>query len=760
MTEPNAKTHPTDASPAANAAPTASAPTNAAPPNGVPMNADQPSPQDAAADTACAEHAACPSDSATTSSPTAPAAAQADSPQQDSPQVPPPASFKGSMGTGAINVGHTPDSTGAPEAANAPQHNAPEADSQAPARNRPATMAPLHMSTMPSPDGTSAAAGANPAPTTAPAAPPVKAGPAEHSFRLLSFFALFSLALILAVQQYTSIYIPSTFTMSELGFAGMYEHMLAANQWLVPPHLANMPAALPVYFWFMRLVDAIPYADGNFLYPLVSALSAFVALAGVYTLGLTTGLGNKVAFAAGLILLSCLGFTPLGHYLSPDLLFAGTLAFSMACLYRGWINQLSYVWLALGFALAGISTLTGGLMGLVIPLLTSLGFVVWRGSFRRGHQLDAVFGFALLLVVILGWLGAIILLTGESTYLYTLTRQIFAPFLVPLWPPQDPWWLYGLRLPVALLPWVLVILFVPWGCVCATAWPSLKASRNEKSGSAWLWIALFTGCLYVSATSIKPCLAFVPLLPFAALLLAKALLNLPEGRSRGFFLLLALGFAVVAVLLAALSLPFGLAAISPYIPAPIIKALESAQGLPVMAGVCALGALVLWKGTRRALPAGALLVTVLLATMLVQPASLMLSPSLMDVMGANQPEVTAPADTAPQTGNAAQDGPTAPEAAPQEAVPQEDGTKLTPPAESAAPTYKGTQADPAPITAPMAPASPAAPAEGTAPAPQEGAPAPQQAPAVPAPSAASDAPAAPEKPAEAPAVAPPAASAL
>lgn len=507
----------------------------------------------------------------------------------------------------------------------------------------PITLAPLELP-LPSPTAAPKAA-------ASPPAPPALPGPAEHSFRALSFVALLSLALLLAMQQAASIYLPSFFMPSELATAGLYEKMLATGQWLVPPHNDTLTAALPVYFWFVRLVDVIPYADADFLYPLVSAVSAFVALAGVYALGLATGFGNRVSFAAGLLLLSSTAFSTLSHFLSPHLFFAGLLALSMACLYRGWVSKLSFVWLALGFMLAGVSTLTGGLMGLVIPLLSSLVFVVWRGAFRRAHQLDAVFGFALLLIILLGWLGAIILLTGESAYVYTLTRQIFAPFLVPLWPPQDAWWLYAVRLPLALIPWVLVLFFVPWGRVCGSAWPRLKASRSpeasEASGAAWLWIALGIGCLYLTATSSKPCLAFVPLLPLAALLLAKALLHLPQPNSRSFFVLLALLFALAALILGAVSVPMSQSLLSPYAPEKLLNYLEKIQGLPLMALVCAFAALILWKFTRRALPAGALMVTVLLVTMLVQPAVMMISPSLQGSIAAPQ-EQSAPAQ-APQT---------------------------------------------------------------------------------------------------------------
>lgn len=599
-----------------------------------------------------------------------------------------------------------------------------------------------------------------------PPPPPAKPGIAENSFRAMSFLAPLFLAILLLLQTATGIYFPSLYLPSEVSIAGIAAQTAHFGLWLTPA-TAGQTAMLPGYFWFLgglkALLDmaesafpALGYLPaGTIVFSLAACIAAFVALAGTYALGKAAGLGRGTAFAAGLILLSSLGFVPLAHFVSPDLLLAGVMAFALACLYKGWTKNLSFVRLALGFLLTGLSALLGGLPGLLIPLLASVLFLCRQGTLRRGHRIDAVLGFSLMLLTVLGWMGAVILLTEESSYMRLLAQQLLLPLTPPLWPPRDPWWLIAATLCLALLPWLFVILFVSWGRVLSGAWSSLKASRTEGAGATWLWICLICGLLLLTICTIKPWSAMIPLLPPAALLLAKALLRLSPGRSRLFFLLVAAGFVLLALALGVCSIPPALEASAAYLPAPLPAALKAAEGLPVLAAICAAAAVVLWKLTNRAYPGGALTVTVLLVTILIQPATLMLSPSLKGIVGErieNVPNTQAPtgssretlktpessstppaASAPPETSPALKDEMTStpsPEQNAADALPiKEEGASSSPDARQDAPPQETT-----PTSEATVPASPAVPAQD-----------------MPAPATAPTLPVAPENDASAPA---------
>lgn len=530
--------------------------------------------------------------------------------------------------------------------------------------------------------------------TPAAPPPPSRPGPAENSFRAMSFAALLFLAVLLLFQTAAGIYFPALYLPAETAAAGAAAATPHFGLWLTPA-MADQTAMLPGYFWFLGGVNALlhlmqnifpslgPLPAETIVFSLASCIAAFVALAGTYALGKAVGFGRQAAFAAGLLLLSCLGFTPLAHFLSPDLLLAGVLGFALACLYKGWTNERAFVRLTAGFLLTGLATLLGGLTGLLIPLVTSFLFLCWRGTLRRGNRPDALLGFGVMLLIVLGWMGAVILFTEEGPYMRTLAHQVLAPLTPPLWPPQDPWWMPAALLCLALFPWFLILLFVSWGRVLARAWTDFKASRAERSGAAWLWISLIFGLVLLTAYTTKPWLAVVPLLPAAALLLGKALLRLSPRNSRLFFLLLAVCFLLAGLGLGISSLPFALETLLPYLPEPLPAVLKAAAGLPVLAAICVVAALVLWKLTDRAWPGGSLAVTVLLITILAQPAMLMLSPSLEGIVGQRLPA--------------------SPDAAAIPATPEAREIPSVPPAASATPLPTGAAPAPADIGKTTAP---------------------------------------------------------
>ncbi len=587
----------------------------------------------------------------------------------------------------------------------------------------------------PDPQAKGAPLGAKPTPKAKPKPKPKpkeeKPGLAVAAFNGLALLSLLGLAAILVIQTLGGAIFPGIYIPVEESFINNYNQMLSSGQWLTPPYNAALPAAMPGFFWLVRALDFIPFVDGPLLYALASFAGALTALFGAYTLALACGFGNRAAFASGLVMLSSAAFMGLSHFVGPDLFFAGVMALALAFLHRGWASERSFTWIILGFIFTGLSTLCGGFIGFALPLLASIIFIVWRGTFRRANKLDAVFGFVLMLMVILGWLGAIIGYDPDNGYLPAFLAQTAMPFVSPLWPPKEPLWIQPAILAGALVPWIFVIPFVSWGKVAGGSISTLASSRRESSGGAWLWICLVIGLALITFVAVKPVFAVAIILPVASALLGRAVMRLEPGNSRAFF-----GF--MAFLLFVLAVVLGMASASPAqmaakMPAHFAKLLTaSARGLPFVAGILGLGALVLWKLTRRSFPGGAMAVVVLFACMLVQPATLLISPALDGVVGKklfkDVPGFKLPADFLPMipglpreaapvrpAPGAVKPAPFAPVAPAAPAAPASDALK------PASGGVSSEEAKPAAEGAKPAPAAPTAPAFEVKPAPAPGA---------------------------------------
>ena len=555
----------------------------------------------------------------------------------------------------------------------------------------------------------------------APAAPAavLEAGPAQKAFAVLAKMGPLALLLLLACQLWPTFLTGGLYCPPEMKLMDTVREALASGQWFAPLH--NGDAQLPVFVWMLAALDLVarmvPQLSA-FVWPAGAALGGLACLWGTWALSRAAGFGPQAALASGLILLSSLLFPQLAHFMGPQGLATGLCLLSMAFFCMGWKKEHAWISLPLAFLTSGLAALTGGLVFLILPLLTSLVHLFWTWRIRRAQRLDALAGFLLLLLLGTLWAAAIIFWVQAEGY----AQAVSGKFISLPWPLPAFWWLAPALAVLGLLPWLFVVTGVNWGRGFATSWKTLRASRKENSGSSFLWIALFFSLpLSLLGSGLA---GATPALCLLAILLGRALVRMGSLGSKFFYLVIALLFLHAGMLLAALHFPVALewlrTSTSLAIPQQYEALLTSLDALPVLGGLCIVFAVLLARFTRRAWPGGSLLVCTLFAILLAQPAHLWLAPQLAGhaelKLAAAQPlNAAAPAAPAAVEESAA---PAAPEAAAETAAPE------TPAADAAA--AEAAQAPETPeATAPAE--TQAAPAEeAAAPAPAEGTPAPAE----------------------------------
>ena len=490
------------------------------------------------------------------------------------------------------------------------------------------------------------------------------------------------------------------------------------------------PELYPVYHWFLSALSLIPgigslslaaYIPGVQptagleqisgypvqLLPIASALSALFLILLTWALARATGNDRRTAFASGLVLLTGFACMGLPRISGSDMLFTAILTLAGICLYRGWIKAFAPLWLFAGFALVALSTLAGGLLGLVLPLLVSLVFLLWRGTFRRAGARDGALAFGLLLVLLLAWGTFIAFGDGGRELLKTLLENEYLAPVLEAWKlqGQDSWIIVAL-LAVIWLPWTLLLLFLPWGRIGAF-FKGIVVNRKQRPGQGWLWCSAIVTLVVLALLGANMPVLLMPLLPPLAVLTAQGVLNLSARGSRGFFLLLAILLIVLGLLFAAANiyplflgeLPAPLSALQPT-PLALVAALVQTCGLLLLG-------IILWKALNRSFAGGALLVLTFLVLVYTAPMTYYAAADAPVV-------VVTPVEPAP-----AQEDPAT------EKVPSETPVQ---PSEPDAPATD-EQASPAPSTPVEAPAA-TEPQATPLPAPEEPAPAAETAPAA------------------------------
>jgi len=559
-----------------------------------------------------------------------------------------------------------------------------------------------------------------------PAPAPVPAGPAEKLFNGLSYIGLPVLLLFAAAMSFLEVW-----QVRELWFSG--EASLAdvlagvkGGDWLVLTlNGAPYPDEPPLYFWFMDALTKIPG------FPVSVPMALFLAVAishalfvgSIWALARGTGFDRRVAFASGLVALSCVFISGAATCPGVDLLFAAFVTLGMTCLYRGWIKSFAPFWLACGWLLMAAATLTKGPLGIAFAIVTSVFFLFWRWTPGRLNSRDGLPGFFLMLLALAAWFGALYL-GGHTDYIRAMVADQLVGHAYTGAPLEQDWWFYLAALPVIWMPWILLPLFVNWFAALRGI-PACFRNRKTEGGSSWLWIWLVTGVAMLTLVQTKNPIYVLPLLAPLAVLTARSLLKLSAGGSRCFFGLSAAILAVAGLALVLFDVyPFIREYVpaewQAYLPAALLPWVEAIDGTMYMGAILIVTAVVLLSLTRLALPGGSLLITALGMMLLIQPYHWFVTPSMGKILS----PVTQAAATADQPKEAlAPAAPAAPAVAakPAEAAPAEQPQAA--PAEAPAAEAQPTPAEEPAKAEPAAPAAPADSAPEAAPEAQPEAPA-------------------------------------
>lgn len=268
----------------------------------------------------------------------------------------------------------------------------------------------------------------------------------------------------------------------------------------------------------------------------------------------------------------------------------------------------------------------------VLPGGVAALFLLWQATPQRLFRLDFYIGLAAGLAVIGLWPAAIYFLTGNVDFiLRTLPqKQVLDPILGTA-AISDLWSFYLLRLPFLLLPWTLLLFFLPWHRLLGrNTREGLAASRRpEKEGLAFLWCMSIAALALLSVVSAKNSLHLLPALPALALLAGRAVLGL-EGRQA---LLFRLGMAVLLFLAGVLTVIFALMLFG-ILPMPLVLSQHFPWTLPSHGGFFVAGALlllfgaVIWLGLSSSRPEGVLALLAIAAVCLGYPLGAMIAAPL------------------------------------------------------------------------------------------------------------------------------------
>ncbi len=331
----------------------------------------------------------------------------------------------------------------------------------------------------------------------------------------------------------------------ELRYAEATRALIEGGHWIVLQlNGVPYPDKPPLWFWMLAGLERAFGLGLPATLWLGSAVSMGLFLAASDALARTLGLSRDVRGAAMLVLLSGVVILGLFHYIRMDMLFAALILLALAGFWRHYADH-GPGWVAVaGFFAAGLAIITKGPLGLAIPLVPVVLFMVWTGEARRLFSRVTVWGLVAAAVPVVVWLAAVVAVEGAGFLTERLIGEQVVARATDAFHHKEPWHYYLWMLPILALPWVALVAAAPGRAFDPRGLAGLWRVRHEAGAQAFLVLGSLGIFVLLSSLSGKVAIYVLPLLPLLAMLAGLVLTSDAPGLPRG---LVGVGVALVAL---------------------------------------------------------------------------------------------------------------------------------------------------------------------------------------------------------------------
>ncbi|MEN8548771.1 glycosyltransferase family 39 protein [Acinetobacter soli] len=237
-------------------------------------------------------------------------------------------------------------------------------------------------------------------------------------------------------------------------YADISRHMFESGDWLVP-RLDGLPFIHkpPMLHWLSSIAMHI-FGVHVWVVRLVPVLAASLLLIGTY-LFVRKYLSQKIAELSILMMATNLLFFGSSQYVNHDLLLATGITLSVFCLVDfSLCNRKAMLFLAYFFAASAF--LTKGLIGILIPGMILLPWLLYTRQYKRIPAFFNPFALLFLAALTLPWLYQMQQIYPDFLHYFFIDQQ-FNRFHSNQFNNKQSWFFYLVILLVSLLPWLLIL---------------------------------------------------------------------------------------------------------------------------------------------------------------------------------------------------------------------------------------------------------------------------------------------------------------
>lgn len=332
-------------------------------------------------------------------------------------------------------------------------------------------------------------------------------------------------------------------------YAEIARVMFTKGEWIVPMINGDLYTDKPIlYFWLVLIASNIVGSVNEWTVRLPAGLGALGLVLTTYVIG-KEFFNARIGFIAGAVLASSARVIWEARWAHVDMLFVFFLTLAMYFAARAILNKGSRSEMLAAYALMALAVLTKGLIGVVLPGLIFLSFVIIKRDWWLLLQARLPSGILVFLLVAAPWFVWVNSATDGKwfeDFIYVHHIQRYTAGVGH----RQPFYYYFTTLPLDFLPWT------------AFAMPALytyKLERNSVNNPVFLlfflWFAIVF--LFFSLSDTKRDLYLLPLFPPLALFVGVYIDDLVTGKvslgklARSILLLFFMAFSVACFALPA-----------------------------------------------------------------------------------------------------------------------------------------------------------------------------------------------------------------
>lgn len=337
-------------------------------------------------------------------------------------------------------------------------------------------------------------------------APPLRA----HRTHWLSIAFLVALLLVLATLR--PLALPDEGRYGEIG-----RWMLVSGDWLIPRLNGIAFFHKPPLLYWLEALSLWLFGATAWSLRLVVALHAALMLVTTY-LTVRRVAGGQVAHTAVWMLGSSLSFLIGGQYVNHDMLVAAWIGVAIGCFGLASMHgDRPDPWLSrAGFAACALGVLAKGLIGLVLPGLVLMIWLIATRQLGKVWRLPWASGLLIFCGIALPWF-ALAQLQFDQMLHYLFVKQHLQRYTESSFNNVQPWWFYGVALALLFFPWIGFVLYQ----AASSIWrQSLRLTSTPARAAALWWVWLLTVLLFFTIPNSKIVGYMLPVMPAAATLAA------------------------------------------------------------------------------------------------------------------------------------------------------------------------------------------------------------------------------------------------